>query len=426
MGRFLFHAIGSLGDLHPYIAVGRELVRRGHIAVIASAEEFRAPVEAAGVGFARVGPTVASFGDYRELMRRAFDPRRGTEFMVRELVMPSVRQVHADLVPVCAGMDVLVSHPLGVALPLVAECNAQPWVSTVLAPMSLLSAHDPAVLPRLGWLHALRWLGPAPHRWLLGLAARRVWQWEAPLHEFRRSLGLAPAAHPAMLHGQFSPLGTLAMFDRVLAAPQPDWPVHTVVAGAALYDGGPPEDASLGELQAFLAAGDAPIVFALGTSAVWIAGDFWERAIAAVRALGRRAIYLTGPSHLPQLPDTMRAFAYLPYSLVFPRAAVIVHQAGIGTLAQAMRAGRPQLIVPVSFDQPDNARRAAALGVGRVLPFERASAARLTAELGAVLDDQPRYTQAATGVAQGLAEAHGDVRAADALIGFLARRGALA
>jgi len=115
----------------------------------------------------------------------------------------------------------------------------------------------------------------------------------------------------------------------------------------------------------------------------------------------------------------MRAFPYLPYSSVFPRAAVVVHQAGIGTLAQALRAGRPQLMVPVSFDQPDNARRAAALGVARVLPFRRATVARLTAELSALLDET-RYASAAATLAESLAGPNGAASAADALIACLA------
>lgn len=415
MSRFLFSAIGSLGDVHPYIAIGRELVARGHEAVIASAEEFRASVEAAGVGFARVGPSVASFGDYRALMVRAFEPRGGIEYMVRELVMPNMRAVYEHLAPVAADADVLVSHPLGLAVPLVAARSGQPWVATVLAPMSLMSAHDPPILPPVPWLHALRRLGPAPHRWLYRLAARRLRRWEAPLHALRAELGLPPSPHAAMLDGQFSPLGNLALFDGVLAQPQPDWPARTLVTGAALHDGAAADEATRAELETFLARGDPPIVFALGSSAVWIAGDFWERAIAAASTLGRRAILLTGPAMPTALPDTMRAFRYLPYSAVFPRAAVVVHQAGIGTLAQAMRSGRPQLMLPVSFDQPDNARRAAALGIGNVLPFRKATAARLTAALAAVLDT-PGCAKAAATLSGTLGASRGAERAADALI----------
>jgi UDP:flavonoid glycosyltransferase YjiC (YdhE family) len=83
----------------------------------------------------------------------------------------------------------------------------------------------------------------------------------------------------------------------------------------------------------------------------------------------------------------MIGFDYLPYSRVFPRAAVVIHQGGIGTLSQALRAGRPQLITPVAFDQPDNARRAVDLGLARSLPFYRVRAAALAAELEILLRD---------------------------------------
>ena len=124
---------------------------------------------------------------------------------------------------------------------------------------------------------------------------------------------------------------------------------------------------------------------------------------------------MTGPTLPPKLPPGVRAFPYLPYSQVFPRAAAVVHQAGIGTLAQALRAGRPQLIVPVAFDQPDNARRAAALGLARVVPFQRVSVKRLIAELDRVLT-APGYAEKARAMADDLAKIDGAARAAEVLI----------
>jgi UDP:flavonoid glycosyltransferase YjiC (YdhE family) len=118
-----------------------------------------------------------------------------------------------------------------------------------------------------------------------------------------------------------------------------------------------------------------------------VAGDFWRAAMDAAAALKRRAILLTGapPGNLGPVSATVGVFEYLPYSAVFPHAAAVVHSGGIGTLAQALAAGRPQLIVPVAFDQPDNARRTAALGIARSLPFRHASARTLSRELAALL-----------------------------------------
>jgi UDP:flavonoid glycosyltransferase YjiC (YdhE family) len=218
-----------------------------------------------------------------------------------------------------------------------------------------------------------------------------------------------------MLEGQFSKLLNLALFDPQLAQQQPDWPLNTKICGSPVFDGPHPDNNDLGDLEQFLAKGDAPIVFALGSSAVWLAGDFWNKAIAATRKLERRAVLLTGPFMPESLPNTIRAYSYLPYSKVFPHAVAVVHQAGIGTLAQALRAGQPQLIVPVSFDQPDNAQRAQKLGLARSVPFKKVTAQRLTAELSALLGSQ-EYSDAASRVAAELSYTDGATRAADALV----------
>jgi len=421
LSRFLLATAGSLGDLHPYLAVARALTGRGHRTVIATAEEHRDAVEGAGVEIAPVRPSMAQFGDYRTLVATLFDARRGPEYLIREMVMPHLRSTYEDLSQAAESTDLLVSHPLTLTLPLVAQRRGLPWVATVLAPMSFMSAMDPPVLGVAPWLRGLHGLAPSLYRVVFALLKQGVRRWEAPLRRFRRELGLPPAKHLALFEGQFSPLRNLALFDPQLASPQPDWPDNVRICGAPVYDG-VAADAARDELERFLAEGERPIVFALGSSAVWIAGDFWQKAAAAARELGRRAILVTGPATPDNLPAGVRAFAYLPYSSVFPRAAAVVHQAGIGTLAQAMRAGRPQLILPVAFDQPDNARRAAALGVGRVAPFRKVTARLLASELATLLD-AASYAREAHALAEALTDTDGARRAAEELIAIVAARG---
>lgn len=415
MSRFLLATAGSLGDLHPYIAVARALIERGHRATIATAEDHRNAIEAAGVDLAPIRPSAADFGDYQALVARLFDARRGPEYLWREVVVPHLRSAYEDLSRAADGADLLVSHPLTVTLPLVAQRRGLPWVATVLAPLSFMSAWNPPVLAPAPWLRKLRALGPTPYRLVFDLLKRSVRSWEAPLRELRREIGLPAARDLAMFEGQFSPLRNLALFDPQLARPQPDWPANVRVCGAAIYDGAAPDATLLHEVERFLAEGEPPIVFALGSSAVWIAGDFWDRAAAAAEQLGRRAMLVTGPATPANLPPGVRAFPYLPYSTVFPRAVAVVHQAGIGTLAQAMRAGPPQLIVPVAFDQPDNAHRAAALGIARIVPFKRATASRLASELAKLLE-QPSYAREARAVAEALTTVDGAGCAAEELI----------
>jgi UDP:flavonoid glycosyltransferase YjiC (YdhE family) len=417
--RIVFATFGSLGDLHPYIAVARELAARGHRPLIATFGEYRDNVEAAGIGFAPMRPAMAEFGDKTAVMKKLIDPWRGPEFLVRGMFLPRVRESYEDLARACAGADLLVTHPLAFAGPLLARKTGLPWASSALSPMTMFSAHDPSEFPAAPWLRWARRLGVTPYRWLFRLPRAVVRRWEAPLRAFRAELGLPATDAVAQFEGQFSPRLHLALFSGLLAAPQPDWPAATVLCGFPRYDGQAPDPETAAELDAFLDGGDPPIVFGLGSSAVMVAGTFWRAAMDAVRTLGRRAILLTGspPRELGPLPRSVKAFPYLPYSSVFPRAAAIVHSGGVGTLARALAAGRPQLIVPVAFDQPDNARRTVALGVARRLPFRRATATAMSRELAALLADRAGAARASA-FGETVSRENGARTAADALEEF--------
>ncbi len=416
MKRIVFATFGSLGDLHPYIALARELNRRGHRPLIASVVEHREAVEVAGVEFAPIRPALSSFGDPAAIMKRLIDPWRGLEFLVRGMIMPHLRGSYEDLAHACRGAELLVTHPLAFAGPLLAQKEGLAWVSTALSPMTLLSAIDPPLYPKLPWLRWARLLGVANYRMVFRIPRAIVRRWEAPLRAFRAELGLPATDVISLFEGQFSPRLHLALFSRALAAPQPDWPASIVVCGFPRYDGAPLDARTRYELEAFLAAGEPPVVFGLGSSAVMVAGDFWRSAIAVVEKLGRRAILLTGepPESLGAVPASVKAFQYLPYSMVFPRALATVHSGGIGTLAQALAAGRPQLIVPVAFDQPDNARRTVALGIARTVSFQKANARAMTRELAALLD-MPGCAARARAIGEGIEREDGARAAADAL-----------
>ena len=388
--KIVFATFGSLGDVHPYIAVARELQARGHHASLATFEEYRESVQSAGIGFAPVRPQRGQFGDKTAVMAQLIDPWRGPELMVREIFMPHVRDSYHDLARACSGADMLVTHPLAFAGPLLAQKEGLPWASSALSPMTLYSAIDPPLFPAAPWMQWARALGVAPYRLLFRMPRAIVRRWEAPLRELRTELGLPPTDAVAAFEGQFSSRLHLALFSGMFAPPRSDWPMNTVVCGFPRYDGTAPAPAERERLDEFLAAGEPPVVFGLGSSAVLVAGDFWRAAIEAADRIGRRAILLTGaaPESIGRVPASVAVFEYLPYSAVFPRAAAIVHSGGIGTLAQALAAGRPQLITPVAFDQPDNARRAAGLGLARVLPFERATATALARELAIVMTNE--------------------------------------
>jgi UDP:flavonoid glycosyltransferase YjiC (YdhE family) len=178
------------------------------------------------------------------------------------------------------------------------------------------------------------------------------------------------------------------------------------------------------ELVRFLDEGPPPLVFTLGSSVVRAAGSFWDESVAAVRRMGARAVFLVGPDQLASvrahLPADCLAIDRAPHSLLFPSAAAIVHQCGVGTLAQGLRSGRPVLAVPFAHDQPDNAWRAARLGTARILPPAAYRAPRIAAEL-AKLSSDTSYLVAAERASALVKEERGAAAACDAVERLLGR-----
>jgi UDP:flavonoid glycosyltransferase YjiC (YdhE family) len=418
--RVVLTTFGSLGDLHPYIAVALGLKARGHEAVIATSGYYRDKIEALGLGFRAVRPDHPDLDADPDLVRRLMDRRKGSECVIREFVVPALRETYEDTLAAAEGADLLVSHMLTFTAPLVAQKKGIPWASTFLQPLGFFSAYDPPVLPQAPFLTKLRFLGPTFHRALFWCARRSVRSWCEPWHRLRADVGLPPTSASPLFEGQHSPSLVLALFSKLLADKQPDWPRQTVITGFQFYDrdgeGGMPP-----ELLQFLDDGLPPLVFTLGTSAVHDAGPFYEHSVAAARLLGRRAVLLVGKdsrNRPASLPDGIVAFAYAPYSELFPRAAAVVHQGGIGTTAQAMRCGRPMLVMPYAHDQPDNAGRVTRLGIARTIARHRYTPDRAAAALRELLDD-PAYSKRASQVGEQVRQEDGVQAACDALEGLI-------
>ena len=418
--RIVLTTFGSLGDLHPYLAIAQGLKNRGHRPLIATSERYRQQVAAQGIEFYPVRPdSLPDFAGDWEFMSMMMGHGRVLEYIICYLLMPHLRASYADLMAATAGADLLVTHPLTLASSLVAEKIGIPWVSCILSPYSFLSAYD---------LQSYLWSGNIPlssyeksqiAAMQDGIARHFQWQarfWTAPWRQLRNELGLAQGCNP-VFGGLQSPYLVLALFSELFAAPQLDWPPQTLVTGFPFYR--PQNSKGLSaELMRFLDSGEPPITFTLGSSAVLVQGNFYLEAATALRELGHRAVLLMGEAarQVPPglLPEGMIAVEYAPHSELFPRSAAIVHHGGVGTTGEAMLAGRPMLVVPDQFDRPDNAARVVSLGVGRQVSRDRYSAAVLAAELKQLLLD-PVYEERAASVGHLLRAEDGVGVASDAI-----------
>jgi UDP:flavonoid glycosyltransferase YjiC (YdhE family) len=406
LARIVLNTFGSLGDLHPYLALAIELRRRGHKPVLATSEVYRRKITAEHVEFAAVAPDVGRLLHEPQTIARLWDRKRGSEYLIRDFLLPQIEAAYEDLARVCEGADLLLTHSAAYAGPIVGETLKLRWLSVALQPIVFFSAYDPPLLPGAEFLRHVYPLGPRLFRFVLKLARLRLDRWAKPILKLRQRLGLPPSADNPLFH-IFSPYGTLALFSTAFAEPQPDWPTRTRVTGFVYYDqlgdlpNAPADDEF--QLEEFLSAGPPPVLFTLGSSAVMHPGEFFTESIAAVHALGVRAVLLAGVAkseiHNP-LPDSICVLGYVPFSKIMPRCAAIVHQGGIGTTAQALRAGRPMLVVPWAHDQPDNANRIERLGIGRVIPRSRYYAPRIADELRELLTNRTYEAHASVAALQ--------------------------
>jgi rhamnosyltransferase subunit B len=394
--RVIISTIGTAGDVHPFIAVGQALRRRGHEVMLLSHEVFRARVEWAGLEFRSLGEAAT----YERVVKHPHFAHhlRGLTFafhhLIAESVEPTVRRLGEAVREFRP--DLLLRHHINFGAQWVADEQALPTAVAVLAPVSWLSTHRPCVY---GWLRI-----EDPPRWwarvykaLASVVGRAVV--DRRINRLARALGY-PVRRGVYFDEVLGGRVNLALWSSRFRGPAEDDPPHGRICGFCFFDRDPERESAAGQLEAFLNDGEPPVVFTLGSSVVHHPGRFYHLAARVCRRLGRRGLLLIGPptpsNKIPSdLPPGVRAFHYAPYSSLLPRAAAVVHHGGVGTTAQALRAGVPTVIVPFANDEFDNAYRARLLGVSRTVPAPRLSERRLGAALGEVLED-PAFARAAS------------------------------
>jgi rhamnosyltransferase subunit B len=357
-------AFGSYGDVLPMVGLGAAMRARGHRVQAIANPYFRSVVVDAGLELLPLGTAE----EYLELAGHPdlWHPRRGLKLVLSRGAAAYLRKVYSILEEQYRpGETILAAHGLDLASRIFHDTRGAPMASVHFAPFAIYTLHDtPHYIGAPTVSRSPRWL-----KWLQFYAADRLISdpLVAPtVNALRAELGLSPVRRIFTGWNQ-SPQLVLAMFPDWFGAAQPDWPTQTQLAGFPLWDPrsgtGLPDD-----VEEFLQAGDPPIVFAPG-SANTQADHFFRTAVAVCGRLGRRGILATKyADQLPaNLPPTIVHFGFVPFSLLLPRAAGLVHHGGIGTCAQGLAAGLPQVVMPMAYDQLDNGLRLVRLGVGAVV-----------------------------------------------------------
>ena len=417
--KIVIATFGSLGDLNPYVALAHALKRIGFRPVLATSVFYRDWIESEGLGFAAVRPDVDELAERLGMDMGALAERvaRDDGFMFRELIFPYLRQSFEDVAAASEGAAAVVAHSLCFSAKLAAERLALPLFDGVVSPLFLLSAYDPPLGSRSRFVAEPRSRLALAYNKALAFALTHMLAWKgAPIARLRRELGLPPRRGRDLLTGGTSARATIGLLSPLLAPPQPDRPSDLFIAGHTFHDRFTDSAEGLSDaLEAFLEAGEPPIVVTLGSFVVRARAEFYRAVGQAALRLRRRAVLLVADEEREALaeglPPQHFVAGHVRHSLIFPRAAAVVHHGGSGTCGQALRAGRPQLVVPVFGDQGDNAARVERLGVGRVLPYGRCSTERVAAELGALFADD-RYARSAREAAARIGSEDGAAAAA--------------
>jgi rhamnosyltransferase subunit B len=364
------------------IGLALALQARGHRATILTNAWFQELIEKCGLGFIAVGTIEQARAAIAE--PNLWHPTKGFEVVARRAILPSMRSVFQLIEKHATPNTVVVASSISFGARIAQEKLGVPMATVHMQPGIIRSLvdHGKAGQMRISSKQPM-WFKRAFFRiadWMLIDRALKK-----PINDFRHTLGLKPIDR-VMHRWMHSPQLVIGFFPEWFASPQTDWPAHTHLVGFPLWDRGNMTLAP--DVDEFISKGDPPLVITPGSAGATMQRYFQE-SVQAARLLGVRAILVTDfPEQLPpDLPPSIKAFSYLPFSRVLPRASLLVYHGGIGTLAQAIKAAIPHLIVPNGHDQFDNGWRIEQLRLGRAIPQTRYRASQAAEAIRSLLAD---------------------------------------
>ncbi len=386
--------VGTTGDVHPFMRIAKALSAMGRqVTFITNTNHTRL---LSGSGLACVG--VGTEEDYTRLLQdpNIWHPQKAFSAILAHY-QEQLLQIHEAIAAINAtGPRVVIAHPIAVPAAVMAREQGivHKIVSMYLAPSTLRTCHDPL---RMGDTTLPAWV---PMRWRPALWRFVERGWIDPvamtqLNAARTALGL-PGVNTSFLgYLESQPDLVVTLFPAWFGPAMPDWPQPLLSGDFQLFDAASTSQFTP-ELSAFLAAGDKPLVFTPGTGHRH-AEAFFAHALDAVTRLGARAVFLT--SHRAQVPAQLPASVlwqpYVPLSGLLPHVKAFIHHGGIGSTAEALRAGTPQVVAPFAWDQFDNGARVAELGVGEVIFARRLSSRKLVKAIRAVTTSEQLRTRCA-------------------------------
>lgn len=398
--------IGTRGDVQPYIALAEGLTAAGHDVVIGAPDIFAAWIEGRGLRFHPLGIDIEAMLQWPET-RSLMD---GNVLVIGKLLrksLPVMRGMLDHIWEAARDADVIVYHPKTGAAVDVAEATGAGLVST--SPIPLYATGDfPLLQPKWNFGRMLNRLTYFPFAFSRVLFINR-WR--------KETLKLPKAKRLYPLGGCADGLATRICMVSPTVFPRPsDWDNDLHMAGYWFLNEEPDwrPDA---KLQAFLDAGEPPVYIGFGSMAPKNPEAATREIVEGVRQAGVRALLAVGWGGLAKidLPPTAHMIPSAPHHALFPLMRAVVHHGGAGSTGAGLRAGRPTLICPLSFDQPFWGYVVNQIGCGpRPQPMNRLRAKSFAAALRELTETESYRTRARE-IADAMAEEDGVARAVEVI-----------
>lgn len=402
MGKVVFVAKGSYGDIFPLLSIADELRRHGHVVVFATYKMHQRI-------FASLDyPVVWIDGSDDKAAENLIGSKAGVFARLKETlvtrVLPSLK--HASPLPsevrrelgvlllAAQDADLIVGCHLAYSGPIAANMLGIKWVFCAFFPLAIPTHSDPSLFPYFHWLQRLSMGSARLQKFCLSLARLGSRILLSSVIAQRKSLGMSASDHP-LFEGMYSKDLNLMLTSPLMVDQCPEWPSPTVITGFTWYEAAFLKSADkLAELDAFIAAGSPPVVFTLSAGAGGRSnpGQFFCESIKACESLGLRVIINANEKFHAMLPrsENILTIGLVDYSVLFRRALAVVHSGGIGTIGWSLRYGVPSLIRPSSVDQFDNAYRLAKKGIVDTLARRRFKAPLIAESLNKLLENNTR------------------------------------
>lgn len=420
--RVIITAAGSRGDVQPCVALGLGLQRAGHEVTLASWEPYRPMAESRGLAFRPVaGPATDEL--MATLVGAGRNPLKYAR-RFRPLLRPHVEGSLRDCLAACADADAVLYTPLGFAGYMAAEHLGLPSIGSVVEPLFVRADAYPSAV--LGRPMKTPLLGELYNRMSHRAVEQLYWRIIEPLvAEARERIGLPPMptlrSPLAEIHRRRRPL--LLGWSRHVLPADPRTEDRMPTTGYWFLDHEsewePPE-----KLRRFLEDGEPPVALGLGSMTGVEAAQTDLIVSGTAEALGRtglRGVLLSENTGIDNLlpENVIRVPGEVPYDWLFPRVAAAVHHGGAGTVAAALRAGLPSVVVPVLPDQAFWAHRVHSLGAAPPpIPQRGLTAESLSdAILQAAID--PKMRRRCEALAAQIAAEYGVIRAVEAFEGHV-------